>query len=66
MAILRGTTSDDYIDASSFLDDVTIFGREGNDTLFGGYGHDVLDGAKGDDQIEGGHGNDKLRRPLGQ
>jgi Ca2+-binding RTX toxin-like protein len=55
-AQLIGGNSDNKLDASAFLGDVTLDGGGGNDTLLGGAGDDVLTGGEGNDSIDGGAG----------
>jgi len=47
MAILRGTTSNDY-----------LFGTDLNDFIYGGAGDDTIDGGAGNDKLAGEDGND--------
>jgi Ca2+-binding RTX toxin-like protein len=69
MAIVKGTTGNDWIDANDGVtngDDVvygfngndTIYGLGGNDHLYGGYGNDLLKGGGGADLLSGGDGID--------
>jgi Ca2+-binding RTX toxin-like protein len=69
MALVKGTNSNEWIDASDGVtndDDVaygfngndTIYGLGGNDHLYGGYGNDVLKGGGGADLLSGGDGID--------
>ncbi|MGD9638417.1 MAG: beta strand repeat-containing protein [Alphaproteobacteria bacterium] len=55
-----GSTGYDIIDGSNSAADLTITGREGNDTLKGGTGNDSLNGDTGADKIYGGAGDDTL------
>lgn len=48
---LAGTSGDDILDISGFIDDYTVDGRGGNDTITGGDGHDSLYGGRGNDLI---------------
>jgi Ca2+-binding RTX toxin-like protein len=59
-AQLIGGISDNALDASAFLGNVTLDGGAGNDTLVGGVGDDVLTGGEGNDSINGGTGSNLL------
>jgi Ca2+-binding RTX toxin-like protein len=69
MATINGTSGNDIIDARSRTDDLTIYGKAGNDTIYGGKGTDKIYGGGGSDYIyaspldkliHGGAGNDTL------
>lgn len=62
---VEGTSFDDNINLSGNPNDVTIIGGAGNDTLTGGNGNDNIDGGAGDDTINGGAGNDTLSGGAG-
>ena len=75
LARLQGGTGDNRLDASRATTiNVTLDGREGNDTLIGGGksdgllgrdGNDRLLGKKGDDTLYGANGNDTLYGDTG-
>lgn len=56
---VAGTSGGDDISAGT-MQDVSIFGMDGNDILTGGAGDDTLAGGAGADELRGGAGNDTL------
>lgn len=60
---VEGFTGNDTIDATGQLNQILIWGNEGNDIITGGDGDDILLGGLGNDVISGGAGNDTI---LGQ
>ncbi len=72
MAIINGTSGDDFLAGTPGDDTITAFagndlanGGDGNDTIDGGDGHDNLRGEGGNDTLLGGDGDDYLRGGLG-
>ena len=67
--LINGGFGDDTIDLSGIVqaNNVTVYGREGNDTIIGSKFADVIDGGAGYDTILGGDsGYDLWRRWRGQ
>jgi Ca2+-binding RTX toxin-like protein len=60
MAIVKGTTGNDWINASDGVtnDADIIYGYDGNDVIFGMGGNDLLKGGGGADWLDGGEGFD--------
>ncbi|HEX8571201.1 MAG TPA: calcium-binding protein [Allosphingosinicella sp.] len=68
MAIINGTSGDDFLTGTPADDTITTFAGNdfvnaggGNDSVDGGDGHDNLRGEGGDDTLLGGDGDDYLR-----
>jgi Ca2+-binding RTX toxin-like protein len=58
MAVIDGSTWDDYLDGTPGSD--SIFADQRNNTVYAYEGDDYVDGWLGDDYINGGSGNDTL------
>jgi Ca2+-binding RTX toxin-like protein len=72
MAIINGTSGDDFLIGTPADDTISAFagndlanGGDGNDMIDGGDGHDNLRGEEGNDVLLGGGGDDYLRGGAG-
>ncbi|HEX8623834.1 MAG TPA: M10 family metallopeptidase C-terminal domain-containing protein [Allosphingosinicella sp.] len=65
MAIINGTSANDWLNGTSGADSIygfdghdSLYGNDGDDSLYGGLGHDTLVGGLGADYMEGNEGDD--------
>jgi Ca2+-binding RTX toxin-like protein len=65
MAIINGTSANDWLNGTSGADSIfgfdghdSLYGNDGDDSLYGGLGHDTLVGGLGADYMEGNDGDD--------
>ena len=58
--IVRGNSTQDYINGSGVVSDLDLYGGGGDDQLIGGDGNDILDGGSGSDILMGGAGDDTI------